>query len=185
MTENPPVLIIFGGLPGAGKTTLARAIAVRSHAVYLRMDTIEQALRASGELTGEVGPVGYMVAYRLAVENLSLGQSVVADSVNPLEITREAWLAAAAETGANAMEIEVTCSDLGEHRRRIETRSSDIQGLPEISWQAVLERHYAPWKPDLVFDTAGKLPEQAADELVRELISLRVQGDGPQVYLGA
>ena len=184
MAENPPVLIIFGGLPGAGKTTLAKAIATRAHAVYLRIDTIEQALRSSGELKGEVGPSGYMVACRLAIENLRMSQSVVADSVNPLKSTREAWLAAAAEAEANGMEIEVICSDLEEHRRRVETRASEIEGLPAISWQAVLARQYQPWKADLVFDTAGKAPEQAADELVRALISLRAQGEAPQLYLG-
>jgi predicted kinase len=38
------MLIIFGGLPGVGKTTLAKAVAREWEAVYLRVDTIEQAL---------------------------------------------------------------------------------------------------------------------------------------------
>ncbi len=41
------------------------------------------------------GPEGYIVAYRLAEHNLRLGLAVVADSVNPIEITREAWRAVA------------------------------------------------------------------------------------------
>ena len=39
------MLIIFGGLPGSGKSTIARALALRLGAVYLRIDTIEQAIR--------------------------------------------------------------------------------------------------------------------------------------------
>ena len=39
------MLIAFGGLPGVGKTTLAKALAKRQAAVYLRIDTIEQAVR--------------------------------------------------------------------------------------------------------------------------------------------
>jgi predicted kinase len=82
------MLIIFGGLPGVGKTTLAKAVAREWEAVYLRVDTIEQALRFSETLRGEVGPAGYLVAYRLAEENLRIGGRVVADchwrSENPV-----------------------------------------------------------------------------------------------------
>jgi predicted kinase len=75
------MLIIFGGLPAVGKTTLAKAVAREWEAVYLRVDTIEQALRFSETLHGEVGPAGYLVAYRLAEENLRIGRTVVADSI--------------------------------------------------------------------------------------------------------
>jgi predicted kinase len=81
------MLIVFGGLPGTGKTTLARAVAQERLATYLRIDTIEQALRSSDVLAGDVGPAGYIVAYALAEANLRLGRIVVADAVNPLAIT--------------------------------------------------------------------------------------------------
>lgn len=45
------MLIIFSGLPGSGKSTIARALAQRLGAVYLRIDTIEQAIR-DAERTG-------------------------------------------------------------------------------------------------------------------------------------
>jgi broad-specificity NMP kinase len=39
------MLIIFGGLPGTGKTTISKEVAKRLKAVYLRVDTIEQTLK--------------------------------------------------------------------------------------------------------------------------------------------
>ncbi len=42
------MLIIFGGLPGVGKTAIAAELARVIDALYLRIDSIEQAIRASG-----------------------------------------------------------------------------------------------------------------------------------------
>ncbi len=39
------MLIALGGLPGTGKTTIARELARQLGAVHLRIDSIEQALR--------------------------------------------------------------------------------------------------------------------------------------------
>lgn len=38
------MLIIFGGLPGTGKTTIARELARQTGAMHLRIDSIEQAI---------------------------------------------------------------------------------------------------------------------------------------------
>jgi hypothetical protein len=42
------MLIILSGLPGTGKTTFARQLAHALAAVYLRIDSIEQSMRAAG-----------------------------------------------------------------------------------------------------------------------------------------
>lgn len=156
------MLVVVGGLPGTGKTTIARKIAARWSAAYLRIDVIEQAIRLAGVLAEDVGPAGYVVANALAASNLANGLAVVADCVNPVRATREGWRTAAASVGARIVEIEIICSDVAEHRRRVETRQSDIDGLILPSWQHVLERDYASWvEPHLVVDTAGFTPDQA------------------------
>src|SRR5215217_7140456 len=141
---RPPRLFIFAGLPGAGKTTLARLLARDLCAAYLRIDTIEQALR--DERVKLVGPEGYVVAYRIAADNLRVGTSVVADSVNPIGTTRRAWRDVAAQAGAAFVEIHVICSDAREHRRRVESRVSDIARHRPPTWEEVEARECDPWE---------------------------------------
>ena len=142
-----PTLIVFGGLPGTGKTTLARALARDLGATYLRIDEIEQAIRDSGLNSEEVGVSGYRVGYALAESNLRLGAAVVADSVNPLRITRLSWrsvaerpllgswrLKSSARTSSStdaewthAMEtFQVCCYLRGNRSRSVPTRSGTV-----------------------------------------------------------
>jgi predicted kinase len=120
------VLIAFGGLPGTGKTTLARTVASRYAAVYLRIDTIEQAIQDSDVLRANIGAAGYVTAYRVAADNLRVGRSVVGDAVNPLTVTRDSWAEVARLANVSLVEVEVICSDVQEHKGRVESRSSDI-----------------------------------------------------------
>ncbi len=150
------MLIVFGGLPGSGKTSIARGIARRRAAFYLRIDVIEQAIRRATVLAGDIGAAGYAVANALAEGNLADGRAVVADGVNPVGESREAWRMVADRAQVRLVEIEVVCSDPIEHRRRVEGRQSDVPGLVCPTWQGVLEREYEPWDgPHLVVDTAS------------------------------
>ena len=79
--SNAPVLIILGGLPGVGKTTIAKELARQIGAVHVRIDSIEQGLRNSGRFTGAMDDSGYRVAYSVAEETLRCGRSVIADCV--------------------------------------------------------------------------------------------------------
>lgn len=160
------MLIIFGGLPGTGKTTIARAIAEEIGATYVRIDTIEQALRSSGAVPGDMGPHGYVVAYAIAEDNLAIGRDVVADSVNPIAITRAAWRDVAARASTSFLEVEVVCSDPSEHRRRVESR-----GVPP-TWEDVVRRPYEPWDgPGIRIDTSHR-------SITDVLVMLRAAIDG-------
>ena len=147
------MLIALGGLPGVGKSAIAVALAQRIGAVHIRIDTIEQAMRNAGFTVS--GPEGYLAARDLAQDNLRIGQTVIVDSVNPWEITRNYWRETAARMKVEIVEIEVVCSDHREHRRRVESRIADIPGHVPPTWRQVLERRYEPWKTAQVIDTAG------------------------------
>lgn len=169
MSGAPPLLIALAGLPGSGKSSLARALANARGATWLRIDAIEQALRDSGRLAGDVGPAGYLAAYALAEGNLAAGNEVIADSVNPLPVTRQAWRAVARRSGARLLEVELGCSDPREHRRRVETRRADLPGLVLPDWAQVQARDYAPWPadaPPMRLDTAGRTIAACLTELM-------------------
>ena len=87
--KSKPILYIFSGLPGVGKTTLAEKLAENLNATFLRIDTVEQGLRdiCSFNVQGE----GYRLSYRIAKDNLQIGNDVIADSCNPIELTRFEW----------------------------------------------------------------------------------------------
>jgi predicted kinase len=110
----------------------------------------------------DVGDTGYRVGYAVAEDNLRLGRVVVADSVNPLRITRDAWRNVAKRSGVAFIEILVVCSDQAEHRRRVETRNTDVVAGGLVTWQDVLTREFEPWdQGHIVIDTAGQTVEES------------------------
>jgi predicted kinase len=164
------MLIVIGGLPATGKTAIVRELARQIGAVHLRIDSMEQAIRASGAASQPVNDAGYLVSYLVAEDNLRIGRTVIADSVNPLQLTRDAWLKVAERAQLNVVEIEVKCSDVSEHRRRVETRTTDIPGLKLPRWEEVVSREYHPWgREHLVIETAGQTVEQTV-RMLREVL---------------
>ncbi|WP_039659923.1 MULTISPECIES: AAA family ATPase [Pantoea] len=162
------MLYIFSGLPGCGKSTVAKMLSEKLKAVYLRVDTIEQVLRNESAAFREMGPEGYFILYALARENLRLGLPVVTDSVNDLNLVRDSFRDIALSSGVPFLEIEILCSDPEQHRARVENRISEIPGLKVPDWQAVMDRDYEPWRRDhLQLDTAKLSPAACVDIILK------------------
>lgn len=137
-----PVLVVLTGPPAVGRTTLAGALEASLGMVRVRVDTIEAALHRSGEVPG-LAVAGYAVALALAAEHLAAGRSVVADMVDGAPEAREAWAEVAREAGAPLTVVEMTCTDPGLHRARLEARTAagDFpSGQPQSDWSEVQER---------------------------------------------
>ena len=162
------MLIILAGLPGVGKTTIARELSTRLVALHLRIDSIEAAIRRSApHASVPMDDAGYLVGYAVAEDNLRLGHAVIADSVNPWPETRDAWLAVARRAEVRAFEIEIVCSDAAEHERRVSGRPSDIEGACLVTWQQVLARDYRHWhRAPRIVDTARQTPQQSVEAVL-------------------
>ncbi len=169
-----PVLVVIGGLPGSGKSTIATALARETSTPYVRVDRVEQAVVDWTQLTHPVGPVGYAVAHALADEQLRLGLDVIVECVNPAAVTRDAWPATAGAAGAGLVEVEVVCSDPVEHRRRVEERATDVVGLVKPTWAEVVGRDYQPWdRSRVVVDTARTSVAAAVQEIAAAVAARR------------
>jgi predicted kinase len=160
-------LVVLSGLPGSGKSTLAEGLSRKLSAPVFSVDPIEAAMWRSGLARDMTGIAAYDVAVTLADEHLRLGHQVIVDAVNPVEAPRAAWRNLAAKYQADLKIIECVCTDEAVHRRRIEARVRNIDGMPEITWARVQERRaeYQAWTDArLVLDTSTKSPEQLLAE---------------------
>jgi hypothetical protein len=80
----------------------------------------------------------------------------------------------ATATSSEIVQIEIVCSDPAEHRRRVETRPTDVPGLALPIWRDVIERDYEPWdRSRIVLDTAGCTIVEALKELRKRIDGAR------------
>jgi len=75
-----------------------------------------------------------------------------------IRVSRTAWRQVAERVATSCIEIEVVCSDIHEHRRRVETR-----GVPP-TWDDVMRRTYEPWDGRRI-DTANRTVAGVGAEL--------------------
>jgi len=144
-------LIVFSGLPGAGKSALAEAVGRKLGIPVFAKDWLEAVLLRSklvpAETEKQLGSVGYDLLTTLAERQLSLGQSVILDSVASTESIRNTWRELRKKYNADWRVIECICSDVGVHRSRLEQRQRNIPGWHELQWSDVefVQSYYAPW----------------------------------------
>jgi uncharacterized protein len=168
-------LVLVGGLPGTGKTTVAHGLADRFGAVVLSSDRVRKELAGIDPTTGAAAAFGEGIYSPAQTERvhaelldrarrlLGRGESVVLDA----SWTAAAHRAAAARVAAAACSplVELRCAvDAGTARRRIRTRArgaSDATAAVAAAMAAAAD----PWPTATTVatdgDPAGSL-EQAA-----------------------
>jgi adenylylsulfate kinase len=169
--HTPGATMWFTGLPSAGKTTLANALAGRLTALGRPVEILDgDAVRPvlSPELgytradrDANVARIGW-VAARLARH----GVLVLASVVSPFAQARAGVRAAHQEAGATFLEVHVAtpvevCVERDVKGLYARQRTGEMANLTGIDGE-----YEAPVAPELVIDTASRSVDAAVDELI-------------------
>lgn len=153
MTTAPPTLHLLIGLPGAGKTTLARRLEHEHAALRLTPDEWMLPLFGAGESGDKRWLLESELLWSVAARALSLGVSVVLDYGCWARRERELFRGRAAALGAGTR-LHVLEAPLDELWRRIERRNQAATPQSPIITRPELEQ-WAGW-----FEPPG--PEEQA-----------------------
>lgn len=177
-------LVFFLGGAGAGKTTLAKALARRSRAALFDMDTLlRPAAEAIMTLSGldpsdrdsplyktRCRELGYRITMDAALENVELGTDVYVIGPFTRETEEPEWLEnELSRIGASLRDVEVkvifVClPDESHYRERIRQRGSALDAWKLDNWEAFSRslvprdtRWPLPESSILYFDNSGEL----------------------------
>jgi len=169
------LFVVFSGLPGTGKSTLAEAVGRALNIPVFAKDWLESSLTRIGihqvTIDGETKPLGYggyELLTMLAERQLQLGQSVIVDSVASTTTIRDRWRNLAHQYNVQWRVIECVCSDQALHRTRLVSRQRNIPGWPELSWNEVerVSSYYALWsEPHLILDATVDATQNLTEAL--------------------
>jgi predicted kinase len=162
-------MIVFSGLPGTGKSSLAESIGRQLGIPVFAKDWLEASLILSGlgskDDLKRLGFAGYELLTILAERQFLLNQSVILDSVASTQNIRIKWRQLAEQYGVERLVIECICSDEGVHRARLKERQRNIPGWHELEWADIekVKQYYPPWVEEhLVLDMVNALNENVS-----------------------
>lgn len=174
-----PTLTLFAGMPGSGKTTLARKVSRHLSMPIFAKDRVQRVLR-DHNLADEHSGDGYYIILDLAEEQLSLGVSVILDATFPLDHFRLVASDIAARHKANLCAVYCHCSDDAVWQARMESRVQYVPGWKPVGWDAVLRmrQYYQPWNANAHVVDSIHSPQHNFDQVVST-----IQNATPRQYV--
>jgi predicted kinase len=164
--------IVFSGLPGTGKSSLAEAVGRQLQIPVFAKDWLEATLVGAGLVSNNkdklLGISGYELLTVLAARQFKLGQSVILDCVAATQSIRDQWRELAAQHQAEWRVIECVCSDEQLHQTRLQKRKREIPNWYEIEWSDVQrsKTYFDPWNEQrLVLDSNNSFQENLASAI--------------------
>ncbi|MGD2162881.1 MAG: ATP-binding protein [Anaerolineales bacterium] len=156
-------LIIFSGLPGTGKTTLARWLSSKLNLPLLRVDDLVDANPVDNPLrTESIWPQLVASLLEQVDKQLEQGSSVIVDSVF-MGADRSLARRLARKYAINFFAIHTFCSDEELWRARVEKRWIEYPQDDPASWEQVVRQReeYLPWNPaDALFVDSAQPQEE-------------------------
>ncbi|HET6504367.1 MAG TPA: AAA family ATPase [Amycolatopsis sp.] len=165
LREGIPLLILVGGLPASGKSTVAGAIADRLGGIVLRSDRIRKEIAghtpeesaAAGYQEGLYTPEHTARTYReldhRAGELLRLGETVVLDASWTSAGQRASAAKVAEETRSRLVQLRCWAPETITAQRLAERTGSISDATPEIARHLATDMH--PWPDANTVLTAG------------------------------
>ncbi|MFD4668959.1 AAA family ATPase [Lentzea sp. NPDC058450] len=180
-TESP-VVVLIAGIPGAGKSTLAEALAKKLRAPIFSMDWTLGSLILARAITDEnVDEVLDLQLNGLVARHLQLGIDVVVDVAGHTREARAQWRELTETLGGVFVGVECVCSDEVVHRSRVAGRSRGIPGWhATVPWEHVQRMRglWEPWDEEhLVLDSAVESPESSREKVLDVVRGLRSTGE--------
>ena len=159
-------LVVVTGSTGAGKSTIADALAGELGATVASFDWVMSALRSHEDVWSVVEEpvelqrrVGWDLLSRVAEQQLRSSRNCILDLV-AREQPRQEWAQLADKYGAFFAVVECVCSDVEVHRSRVDGRRREIPGWYELKWEWVKRGRqlYEPLnEPKVVIDAIEPL----------------------------
>lgn len=165
-----PVAVILVGLPGSGKSHLARATAERTGAIVLESDAIRRMLFAERRYTRAEHRRVFAAVHTALEMLLDARTSVILDSTNLAERERLPLHDIAARKGARTLVVQVTAPDIVARQRIV--RRGEISSNSEADervYEQMRLRAEPIRRPHVVVDTWGDTGP-AQDSLTKEMM---------------
>jgi predicted kinase len=158
-------LVVFSGLAGVGKSTLAYALARRTGWAVLAKDQLDRTLERLNQAYPPT--LSYRLMLDMADLNLRQGVSIILDAVFPQDGFRRDLAGMARRHSARFCPVECTCSQHELWQKRVDSRPEMVDGWTPADWQEVqrVRSYFQPSAdPHLALD--------AVDDLAHNVIRL-------------